>query len=398
VTRGRCRSRPALIIGFGLLLLSTGLPQAAPQKPTTARQPNQASLIAQLASTRRDLIATARSVQQRQSALTTLQLAVSVMQQGVTAKQQEFDQNAKAQEQLLGALERLARALPEELAFAPEGPIDRERSAILIAAAVPALQTQARSLAGDLAALTHVRHLIAARKPELDKAQAALDQANDTMATLIARRADLSAQLLSEDGKIQGAAQFGDQASDLFDLIKQADANADEHDQDRLIQQRVPLPLKKKGAGLIDPTKPADLRALDAAKATMLWPASGDLTKRFGEADRFGRPSQGVTINTNQASLVIAPFDGRVVYAGPFRSYGLILIIRHGGGYHSLLAGLGRVDVTPGQWVLAGEPVAVMAGPDDKNANAGLYLELRRDGRPVDPQSRLAARDNKAGE
>jgi murein hydrolase activator len=93
--------------------------------------------------------------------------------------------------------------------------------------------------------------------------------------------------------------------------------------------------------------------------------------------------------------VVVAPFDGRVDYVGPFRGYGLILIIRHGGGYHSLLAGMGRVDVTAGQWLLAGEPVGSLPDADDKSAGATLYLEFRRDGRPVDPQSRLASRDQK---
>jgi septal ring factor EnvC (AmiA/AmiB activator) len=72
------------------------------------------------------------------------------------------------------------------------------------------------------------------------------------------------------------------------------------------------------------------------------------------------------------------------------------LIIRHAAGYHSLLAGLGHADVAVGQWVLAGEPVGSLTAPDDKDAGAPLYVELRREGRPVDPQSRLVSRDQKA--
>jgi len=80
---------------------------------------------------------------------------------------------------------------------------------------------------------------------------------------------------------------------------------------------------------------------------------------------------------------VLAPFDGQVIYRGPFRSYGEILIIQHGGGYHSVLAGLGRSDAAVGQWVLAGEPVGAMGSPQDGKAQ--LYVELRRDGHPIDP-------------
>jgi septal ring factor EnvC (AmiA/AmiB activator) len=127
----------------------------------------------------------------------------------------------------------------------------------------------------------------------------------------------------------------------------------------------------------------------------MVWPVAGELTQRFGEADRSGRPSQGLTLQAMPGGVVTAPFDGRVDYVGPFRGYGLILIIRHGGGYHSLLAGLGHVDVATGQWLLAGEPVGSLAGSDDKGAGASFYFEVRREGRPVDPQSRLASRDQK---
>jgi septal ring factor EnvC (AmiA/AmiB activator) len=127
----------------------------------------------------------------------------------------------------------------------------------------------------------------------------------------------------------------------------------------------------------------------------MVWPVAGEVTQRFGEADRNGRPSQGLTLQAMPGGVVVAPFDGRVDYVGPFRGYGLILIIRHGGGYHSLLAGLGDVDVTTGQWLLAGEPVGSLAGGDDKGAGVSFSFEVRREGRPVDPQSRLVSRDQK---
>jgi septal ring factor EnvC (AmiA/AmiB activator) len=127
----------------------------------------------------------------------------------------------------------------------------------------------------------------------------------------------------------------------------------------------------------------------------MVWPISGELVHRFGEADRYGRPSQGLTVQGISDGVVVTPFDGRVDYVGRFQGYGLILIIRHGGGYHSLLAGLGHVDVTAGQWLLAGEPVGSLPDNDDKGAGATFYFELRRDGRPVDPQSRLVGRDQK---
>jgi septal ring factor EnvC (AmiA/AmiB activator) len=89
---------------------------------------------------------------------------------------------------------------------------------------------------------------------------------------------------------------------------------------------------------------------------------------------------------------VIAPFDGRIEFAGPFRGYGQILIIEHGDGYHSLLAGLDRIDGEVGQWLVAGEPVGVM--PSD-GPGPTLYLELRRHEQPINPLPWLATRDDK---
>ena len=87
------------------------------------------------------------------------------------------------------------------------------------------------------------------------------------------------------------------------------------------------------------------------------------------------------------------PYDGRILFIGPFRAYGEILIIEHSGGYHSLVAGLGRTDGTVGQTVLSGEPVGIMTA--DGEDRPRLYIELRRNGTPIDPQPWLAAGEGK---
>ena len=93
---------------------------------------------------------------------------------------------------------------------------------------------------------------------------------------------------------------------------------------------------------------------------------------------------------------MIAPFDGVVAFAGAFRGYGQLLIIEHSEGYHTLLAGLGRVDGEVGQRVLAGEPVGVMATSETDGApSSSLYVELRRDGQPINPLPWLADRTGK---
>jgi septal ring factor EnvC (AmiA/AmiB activator) len=381
--------RPAFLAALIVLIGAAAPGAGAPSAPLDGQ-------LGQLDQIRQQCVGAALAVQQRERTIGALDLAIGVMQSGVDAKNQEIAASRQQQEALLGALERLARAPSEALAFAPEGPVDRMRSAILIAAAVPALTAQARELGGQLAALATVQNQIVTRRKAIDDARAALAKGRDALAQLVIRRNTLFTQMLHDDGKAAAATQLGDQASDLFDLIKKADAASDQRDKDRLILLHTTQPIKTKGPQpVLDPTKPKDLRALDAPHAEMVWPVAGELVHRFGEADRYGRPSQGLALQAMPDGVVVAPFDGRVAYVGPFRNYGLILIIRHAGGYHSLLAGLGHVDVTTGQWLLAGEPVGSLPDADNKGASATFYLELRRDGRPVDPQSRLGTRDQK---
>jgi len=103
--------------------------------------------------------------------------------------------------------------------------------------------------------------------------------------------------------------------------------------------------------------------------------------------------ARGITIETRVGAQVVAPYDGKIAYAGTFRQYGRILIIDHGERYHTLLAGLDRIDAVVGQWVLAGEPLATMG--DQQSGNPELYFELRRTGQPINPLPWLASTDDK---
>jgi septal ring factor EnvC (AmiA/AmiB activator) len=127
------------------------------------------------------------------------------------------------------------------------------------------------------------------------------------------------------------------------------------------------------------------------AKGTLRLPAQGVQLKAFGDTDADGTTLKGISLKTREEARIIAPADGWVVYAGPFRSYGQLLIINAGGGYHILIAGMSRIDVSLGQFVLTGEPIAVMGSPSapsvsgDENSSPVLYVEFRKDGKPVDP-------------
>lgn len=151
--------------------------------------------------------------------------------------------------------------------------------------------------------------------------------------------------------------------------------------------------------GRISPAMP-----FEKAKARLPLPAQGRRVLAFGEKTQYGSQSKGIVLETRHRAQITSPCDGWVVYAGEFRSYGQLLIINAGAGYHVLLAGLSQIDVQPGQFVLAAEPVGTMSGnvtkaqdsrqdvkSDDRTADKArdtapvLYVEFRKNGRPIDP-------------
>lgn len=139
-------------------------------------------------------------------------------------------------------------------------------------------------------------------------------------------------------------------------------------------------------AGRIKPAIP-----FASAQGKLPLPAQGRRALAFGDRTQYGGQSKGTVIETRYAAQITSPCDGWVVYAGEFRSYGQLLIINAGGGYHVLLAGLSQIDVRSGQFVLAAEPVGTMSGGQKNTPSSAqisgpvLYVEFRKDGRPIDP-------------
>ena len=127
------------------------------------------------------------------------------------------------------------------------------------------------------------------------------------------------------------------------------------------------------------------------SRARLPLPAQGRRVLAFGERTQYGANSKGVVIETRSSAQITSPCDGWVVFAGEFRSYGQLLIINAGDGYHVLLAGMSQIDVAPGQFVLAAEPVGTMSSASKFGQEARdvglpvLYVEFRKDGRPIDP-------------
>jgi septal ring factor EnvC (AmiA/AmiB activator) len=304
-----------------------------------------------------------------------------------------LDNRRAAIAEVLAALQRMGRRPPPAVVVRPEDALEAVRSAILLGAVVPDMRNEAASLANDLADLVHLRADITAEREKLASDLAALSQERLRMAALISERQKRQAEVgTALDAERQRAVQVGRQIDNLKDLINKLEQGQDAR-QARPIARPSDTGAGTSGLG------PAI--AFASAKGLLPLPVNGVKTKGFGAPDGLGGTEKGMTIATRPSAQVTAPCDGWVVYAAPYRSYGQLLILNAGGGYHVLVAGMDRISVDVGQFVLTGEPVAVMGnGAPTASVAAvgagppGLYVEFRKDGVPIDPTPWWAINDN----
>ena len=115
------------------------------------------------------------------------------------------------------------------------------------------------------------------------------------------------------------------------------------------------------------------------------WPTDGRITQRFGQSRADGRLSwDGMLLAAGAGEDVRAVHHGRVIYADWLQGMGLLVIIDHGNGYLSLYGHNQDVVAEIGEWVTAGAVIAHV-GDSGGRATPGLYFEIRKDGKPVDP-------------
>jgi septal ring factor EnvC (AmiA/AmiB activator) len=381
--------------------IQKALTQSRAQHDALAKQADD--LAAQLQTLRDGEVKAAAAAQAHESALTDLEGKLGNLGAAEAAKSRELDRQRAGEASLLMALARLARDPPEALALAPQDPVSSLRGGILMGRAVPPIERRARDLGAEITALEQLRGEIAQTERQHKNEREGLAREQNQIASLIGRKQDLlnRAQAgAAESDKRQ--AELAAKASDLRDLIARLDADRRNRDAEARSTSRAPPPaagapltVTAAAAVLPDPTRPRNIRPFSQAKGHMAVPSTGLLLVRFGDSDptsALASSSKGLTFETRPGAQVVAPFDGRVLFAGTFKGYGQILIIGHGDGYHSLLAGLDRVDESVGQWLVAGEPVGAMSSGSQK---PHLYLELRRNGQPIDPLPWLAIRDEK---
>ena len=301
--------------------------------------------------------------------------------------------------EVLAALQRMGSNPPPAILVKPDDMSEAVRAATVLGSLIPELKSEIEAARHDLEALAKTRESIARERDELTEKGQALAVDKMRLAALIdARQQSLAAAQDALGSQHERAADLAKRATSLKDLIARLDsenaarkAAADAaHAADAATAAEIEVRAQAAGG---DTARLKPEIAFADAKGQVPLPVAGAILKTFGSADDLGGIERGVSLATPAGATVSAPADGAVLFAGAYRSYGQLLIIDAGGGYYLLLAGMNRINVESGEFVLAGEPVGVMGDGSARMATAAavgaarpvLYIELRKDGTAIDP-------------
>ncbi|MBY5331193.1 murein hydrolase activator EnvC family protein [Rhizobium leguminosarum] len=316
--------------------------------------------------------------------------------------------------EVLAALQRMGRNPPPALLVTPDDALASVRSAILLGAVVPGIRKETDKLAADLASLAALQTASAAEKTSLTGTMTDGIEEERRMDLLLAENDKLSRSNAAELGaERKRSEELAGKATSLEGLVasmeseiasvRDAAAAARQAEENRKLltdEQRAQAKALA-DSGVPDKNRIAPAYPFGELKAKLEVPVTGDILRQFGDADGTGHEAMGMTVATNPETVVTAPADGLVVFAGVFRSYGQMIILDAGDGYHLVLSGMDTINTRQGKFVFSGEPLAVMGAKRVASATAlaletnrpTLYIEFRKDGKPVDSRPWWTAKD-----
>jgi len=373
-----------------------------------------ATLAEERAKLNSELIEAGKRVQGSEAKLSETEAKLAELTEQVNVIKNSITERKEAIVKMLSAMQRMGRTPPPALVTRRDDALAVVRSAMLLADVFPELKYQADNLSRELEGLVTLENGIRDQRDQEKQETERLAAEQASLDRLLEEKRRATAQGEAELADIRRTAtEQAEAVTDLNELIERLDAQIAKVEiaqYDAEVAAERALRAREQQQALATPAnesvveiKPASTKVafaspdrlkpalpFEAAKGTLRLPAQGRRVKRFGDTDASGSTLKGISLQTRGEARITAPADGWVVYAGEFRSYGQLLIINAGGGYHILLAGMSRIDVSLGQFVLAGEPIAVMgnsAAPSqgDDSSRPVLYVEFRKDGRPIDP-------------
>jgi len=319
--------------------------------------------------------------------------------------------------EVLLVLQRMGLHPPPALLARPEDILQTIRASLAIGAVLPQMRAETVALQGDLRRLLRLRDDISAQKAGLAQEKDDLTLQRQLLERMLeARRVAREEKESARKAEAERMRALAAKATSIKELIARMEAESEaarkaaqaakEADEARVAAEAA-LSREQRDKALAAPFKDAARLAPAVAfgdlKGRLPLPVVGVVARRFGASDGYGGTEKGLSLLAHENGVVISPSDGWVLYAGPYRSYGQLLILNAGSGYYLVLAGMSRISVDVGQFVLAGEPVASMGDGSTQTAatiaigakKPVLYVEFRKDGASIDPDPWWARSDSR---
>jgi murein hydrolase activator len=337
------------------------------------------------------LITLVKSLDEQQKAIAEADQKVKDLSSEAVIIRSDLAEKQDQLSELLAGLQRLELNPPPALVVAPQDVLQALRGAMMFGAVVPEMRERAQQLQAKLTRLEAIKTESEGAKKSLQEAVLA---ANSTQQELKLLQLEKKNFVLTAENELSAeksrALVLATQAKNLRQLLDSLAAAKLEDEKRRTAEAKLREKAEKlKVAALVNPPI-----ALSAQRGKLAYPVQGDILKRFGDDNGLGSTLEGLAVASAAGQNVVSPVDGRIEFAGPFRSYGQLLILNAGEGYLVLLAGMKQISAEIGQSVRAGEPVGTMGegpssvaliGGDTELTRPVLYIEFRKNNEPVDP-------------
>lgn len=318
------------------------------------------------------LLAAAQESLRREEQAAEIEKRLVILQIQERDAQKQLMQDREDLKEILAALVAASRKQPPALVTHPDEASSAIQAAIVMRDVADRLEERSEDLAEKIREYADLTEKVQKEKDKLSDAEDRLSEKEQEIQKLAAIK----------------RAAYEDISEESEEIQKRIDRLVEETENIRTfltaIEETAPPPPSRKPPGLSTTTGSGPDDPIAVAVLTKLGlPAVGEIAQKYGDTLPSGRKAEGIMVRTRASAQVVAPADGEIVFSGPFRSYGLMLILRTGDGYHIVLSGLENIYGAKGQKVLAGEPVGQMSNREDVPTE--LYMELHKDGSSHDP-------------
>ncbi|MEK6746577.1 MAG: peptidoglycan DD-metalloendopeptidase family protein [Pseudomonadota bacterium] len=323
------------------------------------------------------MVKTANALQASEARLSSMEDKIRIISEQISERTQSLAERKKELSVMIEAALKLSRTPKEAVILMPGDMMNNMKASRALKMTVDGIKSQSEIIHIQMTELESLKQTVTISKEEALAEKEKLEEQRKLLKDQIAEHTEIQKKLNEQQKAVQIKTKtLAKKANSLNELIKSLEQEKErqrksQEDKEQSIEDDSTQPQGTKG----------ELRSFTAAKGNIRVPAAGRLAKKYGEG-KINETSKGIVIKTREDAQVTSPYDAEVLFTGPFREYGSMIILRHSDGFHTLLAGMNKIYPSVGDFLLEGEPIGDMG--DEESGNR-LYMELRSNNQPIDP-------------